>query len=155
MLVNRALERRTPIVELVDRAGERDKCLAKVVARLTIANVVLDLPELRIDAFQFVYRLVNAGQRTKSAIADGCEGGELAANVAQLSLIAKAFGLDLEDRDAIEELARRDLDAKLRRSGPVWPPATLSLTHCPAEPARRAAGGMALRGSFSSRIAAL
>ena len=113
-LVDLALGGGAAVVRAVDRTCEFDEALAEVAVPLAVADVVLDLPEQLVDPAEFRCELVEFRRRVERLLAGRTQAPQLAVDVRELVRVADPLGLDLEDRDLVDQLAWRHLDLQHR-----------------------------------------
>src|SRR5205085_1490977 len=79
--VDAALDRRAPVILLIDAPGEGDKAVAELAVALVPAQLVLDFPESAVDLAQFGQEAFDFRRCGDLAPAHRFERGELAADI--------------------------------------------------------------------------
>ncbi|MNI90920.1 hypothetical protein D3C73_1485100 [compost metagenome] len=69
------------------------------------ADVVLDLPQLLVDRLQLSTQLGDVLYCRRVCHPRGLQRGQFLAHVGQLAFVTDALGLDLQDRDLVQQLA--------------------------------------------------
>src|SRR4029450_318033 len=95
------------VVEPIYGARQLDEPIAKVVARLAIADSVLDVPERCIHPFELGAEFVQH-RAIHLTEADGPQGFKPVDDILQLARILDTLGLYFEDSDFVHQFADRD-----------------------------------------------
>jgi len=104
-LVRPSLDPGPDVVGPVDRPGEPDELLAKVLAGLAGPDVVLDLPELGVDFVELGEEPVDDRAIGRQSGDLPIEGVEFASDVFELGRIGDPPGLDPQDRHLVEQFS--------------------------------------------------
>src|ERR1700761_7051372 len=106
--VDGLLDARPPVVGQIDASGQYDEAIAKILASLEFADVIFDVPQLRVDCLELFregFHVRRVESRRKSYF---FENRQLGINVAQLGGIGDPLGFDFENRDLVYQLADCD-----------------------------------------------
>src|SRR5581483_8938394 len=100
-----ALHLRTLVIRLVDGASQFDEGRSEIALPLAVTNRILDVPELLVDPLELS---VERGKAVHLGRAGREQELEFAMDILELRRIRNAFGLDLKDRDLVDELPHGD-----------------------------------------------
>src|SRR5215471_4135849 len=110
------LDARPHVIDLIDTARQLDEALAEILARLELADFVLNLPKGRVYDPQLAREAVDLVSVEARLGLDAAQQIELPGNIGSLGAVGDAVVLDLEDGDLVDQLADRDrgIDPKRR-----------------------------------------
>ena len=105
--VQLALDRGAAVVRHVDRARELDELRVERLRGFLHADAVLDVPQRFVHLLELRHERAHVARRQGRGAPRLAQQRQLAPDVRELRRVAHALGLDLEDRELVEELAGR------------------------------------------------
>src|SRR5262249_51833287 len=103
------------VIDLIDTARQLDEALAEILARLELADFVLNLPKGRIYDPQLPRESVDLVSVKARLGLDAAQQVELPGDIRSLGAVSDAVALDFEDGDLVDQLADRDRRINPRR----------------------------------------
>src|SRR5574337_357817 len=109
-LADGALDGRAPVVPEIDGPREPDEIRPEILPALAVPELVLHLPELAIHLPEFRRQLPQTVRRRDLPVSDRAQVLEFLPDMNQPGRVADLIGLDLQDRDLVDQLPRGNFD---------------------------------------------
>src|SRR5699024_8178391 len=103
--VDRALDRGALVVAHVHRTRQFDEPVVERLVLFLEADAVLDVPQGLVDLLEFGALGGNVGLRCRMSAPRRLQRLQLAPHIGPLGFVMDALGLDLQDRDLVDQLA--------------------------------------------------
>jgi hypothetical protein len=119
--IDGTLELRAPIVEPVDTASQRDELAVELTPPFLDPNTVLYFPELGVDKLELSLLHLDRRAGIARTVPDLPERGAFVLDVTELDRVVHTLRLDVEDGEAIDEVADRQGRLDAHGTGQVTP----------------------------------